>query len=95
MRRLLHEELSKYFSRVVSEEQGPYVFFLVSGRDAEYVICVRKAEEYLYGKVVKADKVSGFNCREIEYEPHGLYVFAKEPGGLAEKILLKLGQYNL
>ncbi|ACL10610.1 hypothetical protein DKAM_0284 [Desulfurococcus amylolyticus 1221n] len=94
MWRAVRDELAKYFSKVIYEEQGHYMFFLLSSGQHEYVLCMDKASQFMYGKIVRLDNTAFLNCRELEYEPRGLYVFARNPSELVGKILSKLGSYK-
>jgi len=91
----LREEFSKYFSRVIVEEQGPYTLLLLSRNEEEYIVCISRGDEYIYSKIARADTVSWLDCRELEYDPRGLYVFARDPREFIEKTLAKMEKYHL
>jgi len=91
----LRGEFTKYFSRVIVEEQGLYTLLLLSRNEEEYIVCISRGSEYIYGKIARADTMPWLDCRELEYDPRGLYVFARDPREFVEKTLVKMEKYRL
>ncbi|MCY0867687.1 MAG: hypothetical protein OWQ48_00425 [Desulfurococcus sp.] len=91
----VRKELEKFFERVISEDQGSHILFIASIASRKYILCLPKTRgEHVYGKLVRADAASSFDCKEIEYEPRGLYIFAKSIQELAAKVHSKLEQVD-
>lgn len=84
--------LKQAFRKSFHEVQGSYI--LVTGEldeGSRIVVCATDG----YAKVVLYEDVLSLDCREIEYEPHGLYAFSEDPEELVKKVVLKAVSLSL
>ncbi len=87
--------LSKYFDKILCENQGKYIMCLARYAEEDYILCISLTGKAPYAKIMKADKVSTMECRMLEYDPRGLYAFGENIEVLAKKILEKTEAYIL
>ena len=81
--------LSKYFDKILCEDQGRYIMCIARYAGEDYVLCISLTGKAPYAKIMKADKVPAMECRMLEYDPRGLYAFGENIEVLAKKILKK------
>ncbi len=82
--------LSKYFDKILCEDQGKYIMCIARYADEDYILCISLIGKAPYAKIMKADKVSTMECRMLEYDPRGLYAFGENIVVLAKKIYEKI-----
>jgi hypothetical protein len=82
--------LSKNLDRITRENQGSYLLILGEVKGKKIAICTKKGEHSIYAKITLEELLSSLDCREVEYNPHGLYVFAETEEELAEKTISKI-----
>jgi len=71
-----------------------YSYYHVTGKNTWYALA-GGGDKYIYGKVARTDAMPWLDCRELEYDPRGLYVFARDPREFVEKTLVKMEKYRL
>jgi len=83
--------LRKVFEKVLVEDEGRfYLVTIYSGGKPEYVLCLPRTAEYLYGKVDLVERAQTLRCLDLLYSPTGLYVFAKDTSEFLEKLKEKM-----
>lgn len=84
--------LKQVLRRAVSEPQGSYVLITGEVEDGlRVVICATKG----YAKILLYENAPSLDCKELEYEPLGLYAFSEDPDELAKKVLSKVSNLCL
>ncbi len=63
---------------------------IVKHKGQEYLLCISKTGIVPYAKIARADRVTTLDCRMLEYDPRGLYVFADNLESLARRIREKI-----
>ncbi len=91
VKEILREQLKANKIRII-EPQGfedCYLFIVEIGDDV-YLIGSWRGKNSLYAKIIPATSApTRWDCRSLEYNPVGLYVFAENPQELARNIAKK------
>jgi len=85
------EALKSLTSRVLVERQRDYLLVLFNVDSKEITLCFRKGQytSVYYAKLALTSDLLSLDCTELEYSPHGLYVFSENPVNLAESVIKK------